>query len=564
MDIVSLPPGTFIGSYKILKAQGQGGFGITYIAWDKGLERNVVLKECFPSTICRRTDTGGLAPLQPHLEDMYVAAMADMRREAMMLAKLSHPGIVPVYDVFESQGSLFYVMPWLDGGSLKERMEEAQETEQPIAPEQALEWLVLVLDALVYLHNQGVIHRDLKPDNIVFNAENKPVLIDFGSARKYVEHSVSQGEFSWRYAAPEHITGKGNLGPWTDMYSLATTWYELLSGCDAEDTIRRLQRDELVPLRKLKPARKLPRALVESIDRNMALEPVDRCETAEQWRDWLLKSAQPRGLRMRQRWFSFPRWVWLLLFGVAVTLGRCIGQLQVEANKSKPDPKQQYFVKMEDGTLLVQRDDASAVDLTPVMYIPHGGDDAAGRDSAPEPGSPEFLDKLFADFCTYHAAVIEDFRKKKDEWLRQRSENVQEFERQLTAMQETLLPQIRKTPRPAGPIGDLGNPWLRLQWKVDAQVGALCKKFVDKDRPMLWAMEAEIEQMQEMLREPASHYPKGSTDELARLPMLTERLEKEIIGDANEAVSQKMPWSQGNAIVSDWLSQGGADLGTQQ
>ena len=82
MDVVSLPPGTIIGNYKILKAQGQGGFGITYIAWDRVLERNVAMKECFPATICRRTEAGGLAPLRPELEDMYAAAMADMRREA--------------------------------------------------------------------------------------------------------------------------------------------------------------------------------------------------------------------------------------------------------------------------------------------------------------------------------------------------------------------------------------------------------------------------------------------------------------------------------------------------
>lgn len=569
MDIVSLPPGTFIGSYKILKAQGQGGFGITYIAWDKGLERNVVLKECFPSTICRRTDTGGLAPLQPHLEDMYVAAMADMRREAMMLAKLSHPGIVPVYDVFESQGSLFYVMPWLDGGSLKERMEEAQETEQPIAPEQALEWLVLVLDALVYLHNQGVIHRDLKPDNIVFNAENKPVLIDFGSARKYVEHSVSQGEFSWRYAAPEHITGKGNLGPWTDMYSLATTWYELLSGCDAEDTIRRLQRDELVPLRKLKPARKLPRALVESIDRNMALEPVDRCETAEQWRDWLSKSAQPRGLRSKQRWFGLPRWAWYLLFGVAVAVGRFAAQLYVEAHQSKPQGSENLFVEMEDGSLMVEKAPNSH-DLKPVMFIPKGDKKASEEESdaaaeATAPGSPAFMEKLFADFCAHHAAAIKSFRERKDELLRQRSANVQEFERRLAALKAELLPQIRKTPRPAGAIGRLDSPWLRLQAEVVAQVNELCQEFRDKDQPLLSKLWDEVNPMQEILNEPAAHYPHGTTDELVRLPMLAERLKKEIIDDVEvNALLLEAPWRDSHHITADWFKQSGADLAEQE
>ena len=568
MDVVSLPPGTQIGNYKILKAQGQGGFGITYIAWDKGLERNVVLKECFPATICRRTDTGGLVPQQEHLADMYVAAMADMRREAMMLAKLSHPGIVPVYDVFESQGSLFYVMPWLNGGSLRERMEEAQEEEKAIDPQVATAWLLDVLDALVYLHQQGVIHRDLKPDNIVFNAEDKPVLIDFGSARKYVEHSVSQGEFSWRYAAPEHITGKGELGPWTDLYSLATTWYEVLSGCDAEDTVRRLQKDELVPLRKLKGARQWPRAMVESIMRNMSLEAAERCDSAEQWRDWLRKKATPSGVKAKRRWLRMPMRGWYLLIFFAVTLGRFGGHLYVKAHQNKPPSKGYMYVDMPDGSLMVESEPGS-LDLKPVLFIPFNSEksdggqiDVEGAQAAPL-GSPDFMNKLYADFCEHNAERIQLFRTATNAQMQQRLANEQAFEKKLGKLAEELLPQIRKTPGLMEPCVDLSSNALRLQLELSERVNALCREFDIHDQALVAQINSEVKAMREILADPAAHYSRGTADELSRLPLLKGHLEQEILKPVEDFAAKEMPWRNPQLIIDEWSSQSGADVDQQ-
>ena len=99
MDIQTLPPRTVIGNYKILKTLGRGGFGVAYVAWDIQLERNVVLKECFPTAICRREEDGTIRPLRAELEAHYLQAMADMQREARTLAKLNHERIVRVYEV---------------------------------------------------------------------------------------------------------------------------------------------------------------------------------------------------------------------------------------------------------------------------------------------------------------------------------------------------------------------------------------------------------------------------------------------------------------------------------
>ena len=107
----ALPPGSLLGNYKLLKALDQGGFGITYIAWDSQLRRNIVLKECFPLGLCSRdSDTGEIIPLPHTSRQAYRTAMDSLRKEAQTLASLNHERIVRVYDVFESHGlSLIHI-----------------------------------------------------------------------------------------------------------------------------------------------------------------------------------------------------------------------------------------------------------------------------------------------------------------------------------------------------------------------------------------------------------------------------------------------------------------------
>lgn len=208
----ALPPGTLLGNYKLLKVLGQGGFGITYIAWDSQLRRNIVLKECFPLGLCSRdSDTGEIIPLPHASMQVYRTAMDSLRKEAQTLASLNHERIVRVYDVFESHGSIFYVMPWLEGGSLWERMDEAAKGASAMTPEQAAEWLLLLLGGLDYLHGKGIYHRDIKPGNILFDERELPVLIDFGAALNKPEaaYTITQGEFSYAYAPRNKSPGRG-------------------------------------------------------------------------------------------------------------------------------------------------------------------------------------------------------------------------------------------------------------------------------------------------------------------------------------------------------------------
>lgn len=279
--VYDLPPGTMIDErYKLLKVLGQGGFGITYIAWDTELKRRVAVKECFPAGICLRGEDGGVRPLRSEWEDFYLKALDDMRKEARTLAALNHESIVRIYDVIWGNGSVFCVMPWLGSGSLKERMGEAA-----TSAEESIRWLRQLLDALEYLHARDIIHRDLKPDNIMFDESGTPIIIDFGAAlnRPELTTTTTQGAFSRGYAAPEQITGKGRVGPWTDFYALSATWYELLTGIRPEASDARLMQDDLKPLSAATMRMSYPSELISLLQLNLSLKPAERCQTVEQW-----------------------------------------------------------------------------------------------------------------------------------------------------------------------------------------------------------------------------------------------------------------------------------------
>ena len=174
-----LPPCTRLEEFVIERVLGSGGFGITYLARDASLNRQVVIKENLPSQFAHR-DTSSLV-VNPGLgredEDNFRWLMENFSREAAMLASLRHPGIVSILRSFEAFGTAYFVMPFVEGVALDELIAERKAQGKAFAEEELRRLLERTLSALAYLHQRGIYHRDIKPGNILIRPPHSPTAV---------------------------------------------------------------------------------------------------------------------------------------------------------------------------------------------------------------------------------------------------------------------------------------------------------------------------------------------------------------------------------------------------
>ena len=193
----ALPAGTRLEEFVIESILGSGGFGVTYLARDTSLGRQVVIKENLPAQFCfRDTHSLTVAPRHTTGEDAenFRWSLENFSKEAAMLASLNHPGIVKVLRSFQSFGTAYFVMPFVEGVTLDALLVSRGAKGQSFTEKELHRLLKLVLSALGYLHERGIYHRDIKPGNILITDEGTPVLIDFGSARQRLsERSMTGG-----------------------------------------------------------------------------------------------------------------------------------------------------------------------------------------------------------------------------------------------------------------------------------------------------------------------------------------------------------------------------------
>lgn len=242
-----LLPGTILnGKYTIGYALGEGGFGITYIGLDNSLQIKVAIKEFFPKGIVGRNSsvTSDVSCLNAGESDkLFDTEKAKVINEARILAKFSKErGIVNVREYFEANNTAYIVMEYLEGETLEEYLAHSG----PISADEAYTLLHPVMRVLEQLHNEGVVHRDISPDNLMFDGEQIK-LLDFGAARE-VLYSTSKS-FSvilkHGYAPEEQYRRKGHQGAWTDVYSLCATLYYCITNVIPDTSLDRMHEDEL-------------------------------------------------------------------------------------------------------------------------------------------------------------------------------------------------------------------------------------------------------------------------------------------------------------------------------
>lgn len=287
---LALPIGTALSGnqFTITEQLGAGGFGITYKAMDNVLGRTIVIKECFPEDFCARDGKNVVARSSNHAKPVRSIVKMFMR-EARSLAKLRHPNIVGVHRAFEENQTAYMVLDLIDGRDLFDILE----TQSPkLSPARVKDILFQLLDAIETVHDAGLLHRDISPDNIIIEKSGKPVLIDFGAARgdasRHTRAVSSLLVVKDGYSPQEFYVAGSEQLPCSDLYALAATFYNVLSGKPPINSQSRLveiagkKPDPCVPL--VGNVEGYDEAFLRAIDTAMQIHPNDRLQSATKWR----------------------------------------------------------------------------------------------------------------------------------------------------------------------------------------------------------------------------------------------------------------------------------------
>lgn len=243
----ALPDGYILcGKYRIGQVIGEGGFGITYSGIRLADDRRVAIKEYFPAQYASRED--GCADCSLHIfygekSTQFEKGLVHFKHEAEILKQYSYlDGMVTVLDTLEANHTAYIIMEFVEGITLSQYIRE----NGVFSYNELVQLMTPIMKSLAQIHRQGIIHRDISPENIQIGLDNCFYLLDFGAAKE-LDNLNPQNTiiFKQGYAPPEQYTGGGKQGTWTDVYALAATMYTALAGEQPVDAVLRMQNDEM-------------------------------------------------------------------------------------------------------------------------------------------------------------------------------------------------------------------------------------------------------------------------------------------------------------------------------
>jgi serine/threonine protein kinase len=291
---VHLPPRTVLrDQYLLGRVLGHGGFGIAYLGWDSHLEMKVAVKEFLPTDYATRgAQATEVTPYSGESRDYFEYGLTRFLDEGRAVARFNdHPGIVPVLNFFRDNGTGYLVMQYVPGMSFKEYLALSG---GKISFDEAVSIINPVMDTLRDVHQTGMLHRDISPDNIYISTTKRVKLLDFGAARLALgDRSQSLSVIlKAGYAPFEQYQSRGRQGAWTDVYALGATLYRAITGMKPPEASARVAGEPLLPPHALGIA--IPPDAERVLLRAIAVEPEERYQEIAEFQQALVQHAGPR------------------------------------------------------------------------------------------------------------------------------------------------------------------------------------------------------------------------------------------------------------------------------